>query len=50
MDIVCHGVAAPHVWRDYVDYLESNNQQLAAVNFRDKNMVVGIMVMKRLPM
>lgn len=36
MDIVCHGVAAPYVWRDYIDFLESNGQKLASVNFRDK--------------
>lgn len=36
MDIVCHGVAAPYVWRDYIDFLESNGQKLTSVNFRDK--------------
>ena len=36
MDIVCHGVAAPNVWRDYIDFLESNGQNLTSVNFRDK--------------
>ena len=23
MDIVCHGVAAPYVWRDYIDFLKA---------------------------
>lgn len=36
MDIICHGVAAPAVWKDYVNFLESHHQPLAAVNFRDK--------------
>ena len=36
MDIVCHGVAAPYVWRDYIDFLESNGQKMTSVNFRDK--------------
>ena len=37
MDIVCHGVSAPFVWRDYLNYLErKEHMQITAVNFRDK--------------
>lgn len=37
MDIVCHGVPAPFVWRDYLDYLEAKEgMRIMAVNFRDK--------------
>lgn len=37
VDIVCHGVPSPYMWRDYIAYLE--NQQgvpIVRVNFRDK--------------
>lgn len=37
LDIVCHGVPSPFIWRDYVDYLEMKyDEELIAVNFRDK--------------
>lgn len=37
MDIVCHGVSAPFVWRDYLGYLEEKEgMKITAVNFRDK--------------
>ena len=37
MDIVCHGVPGPFMWRDYLHFLESKeNQKLTSVNFRDK--------------
>jgi|UniRef100_UPI0040268361 4Fe-4S binding domain protein len=36
-DIICHGVASPFVWRDYLNYLEAKERKrLSAVNFRDK--------------
>lgn len=37
VDLICHGVPSPRLWRDYVAYLEKKNK--AAVNkavFRDK--------------
>ena len=37
VDIVCHGVPAPYVWRDYVKYVERRRGEKAiAVDFRDK--------------
>ena len=37
VDIVCHGVPAPNIWRDYLTYLEKKyNDTAIAVNFRDK--------------
>ena len=38
IDIVCHGVPAPYIWRDYLLYLEKKrNNTICNVNFRDKN-------------
>ena len=37
VDLVCHGVASPYVWRDYLWYLErAYKHDIVAVNFRDK--------------
>lgn len=37
MDIICHGVPGPFLWRDYQDFLKKKEKQkLIAVNFRDK--------------
>lgn len=37
MDIICHGVPGPFMWRDYLRFLESKEKQkLTSVNFRDK--------------
>ena len=37
LDIVCHGVPGPYIWRDYLAYLEKrNNSKIIYVNFRDK--------------
>jgi coenzyme F420-reducing hydrogenase beta subunit len=36
IDIVCHGVASPFYWRDYVNYLENKYGNLVKVDFRDK--------------
>lgn len=37
MDIVCHGVPAPYIWKDYLNYLEKKNgSSICEVNFRDK--------------
>lgn len=39
MDIVCHGVPAPYVWKDYIDYLERKEGGIIiGVNFRDKKL------------
>lgn len=37
VDIICHGVPSPYIWRDYLDYLEKQNSaEITYVNFRDK--------------
>ena len=37
-DIVCHGVASPSVWKDYLNFIEKKEKdRLVSVNFRDKN-------------
>lgn len=37
VDIVCHGVPAPYLWRDYVAYLErKQGAEIVWVDFRDK--------------
>lgn len=37
VDIVCHGVPGPNLWRDYIKYIEHiQNDKICRVNFRDK--------------
>ncbi len=37
VDIVCHGVPSPYIWRDYLKFLEEKEGQVITwVNFRDK--------------
>ena len=37
VDLVCHGVPGPIMWRDYLNYLENKyNREIVKVNFRDK--------------
>lgn len=37
VDIVCHGVPGPNLWRDYIAYLEKKQgDRICWVNFRDK--------------
>lgn len=37
IDIVCHGVPSPYMWRDYIAYLEKKQgAPIVWVNFRDK--------------
>ena len=39
LDIVCHGVPGPYIWRDYLAYLEKkHNSKIIYVNFRDKEL------------
>lgn len=39
VDIVCHGVPGPYVWRDYLKYLEKKQgSRITYVNFRDKEL------------
>lgn len=38
IDIICHGVPSPYVWRDYISYLEKKHgSSICWVSFRDKN-------------
>ena len=42
VDIVCHGVLAPYIWRDYLAYLEKKEgSEICWVNFRDKQQFGG---------
>lgn len=37
IDIVCHGVPGPYIWRDYLAFLEKKQgDTITVVNFRDK--------------
>lgn len=37
VDIVCHGVPGPYLWRDYLKYIEDKEgKKVIGVNFRDK--------------
>jgi len=37
VDIVCHGVPSPYIWRDYLKYIEKKERRpINDVNFRDK--------------
>lgn len=39
VDIVCHGVPGPYIWRDYLAYLEKQiGSKITYVNFRDKEL------------
>lgn len=38
VDIVCHGVPAPSIWKDYIHYIEKKyKSKIISVNFRDKS-------------
>lgn len=38
VDIICHGVSSPAVWKDYIDYLENQTKKkIIRVDFRDKS-------------
>ncbi len=38
VDVVCHGVPSPLVWRNYLRDITANNlSQIASINFRDKS-------------
>lgn len=37
VDIVCHGVPSPKIWKDYIDYIEKKEQKIVInVDFRNK--------------
>ena len=35
IDLICHGVGSPIMWRDYIDYIKAK-KRIETVNFRDK--------------
>lgn len=38
VDIICHGVPSPYIWRDYLTFLEKKYQsRIISANFRDKS-------------
>lgn len=40
VDIICHGVPSPYIWRDYLNYIEKKyNKKIVEVNFRDKSRI-----------
>lgn len=40
VDIVCHGVPSPYIWRDYLTYLENKyKSKVVKVDFRDKSRI-----------
>lgn len=40
VDIVCHGVPSPYIWRDYLAYLEQKyKSRIIKVDFRDKSRI-----------
>lgn len=40
IDIICHGVPSPYIWRDYINYIEKKyNKKITKVDFRDKSRV-----------
>ncbi len=39
IDIVCHGVSSPRMWKDYIHYLEEQEKSIiTSVDFRDKKL------------
>lgn len=40
VDIVCHGVPSPYIWRDYLEYIEKKyKSKIVKVDFRDKSRI-----------
>lgn len=40
VDIVCHGVPSPYIWRDYLAYVENKyKSKVVRVDFRDKSRI-----------
>ena len=37
VDLVCHGVMPPSLWRDYLDYIKRKYGAITSANFRDKS-------------
>lgn len=40
VDIVCHGVPSPYIWKDYIEYVENKyKSKITKVDFRDKTRI-----------
>lgn len=37
VDLVCHGVAAPALWKNYLDYIKKKHGDITRADFRDKS-------------
>lgn len=46
IDLVCHGVPSPKLWRTYVEYLEKRYGKLEYANFRSKRLGYHVSVME----
>ena len=46
IDLVCHGVPSPKLWRTYVDYIEKKHGKLRFANFRSKRLGYHVSVME----
>ena len=46
VDLVCHGVPSPKLWRNYLDYQKKKNGELEYINFRSKRLGYHIPVME----
>lgn len=43
MDLICHGVSSPLMWREYLKYIEKKyNSEIVAIEFRDRSQDWGI--------
>jgi hypothetical protein len=48
VDLACHGVPSPMIWRDYVDYAIGRRGPLKYVNFRSKRLGYSVSVMEEI--
>ena len=46
VDLVCHGVPSPGLWKDYLEYIEKTYGKLKKVNFRSKKLGYHAAVME----
>ena len=46
IDLVCHGVPSPKLWKEYIDYVAKKKGQLCKVNFRSKKLGYHVSVME----
>ena len=37
IEVVCHGVPSPLVWRSYIEYVNPNKREISYINLRDKS-------------